>query len=76
MNCDDELFMNFCWVHNKSLNSSWTVHELMMNGSWAFIHLTSNVNFPGTIDELFMNYFCFITSFEQFMNCDGELFMN
>ena len=69
MNCDDELFINFCswtrkfnflrtvcelfmnyfWVHNKFLNSSWTDDELFMNVIY--------VNFSGTIDELFMNYF-------------------
>ena len=44
----------------------------MMNCSWTFIHLTNNVNFSGTIDELFFSY----QVLEQFMNCDGELFMN
>ena len=41
--------MNYFWVHNKFLNSSWTDDELFMNIFY--------VNFSGTIDELFMNYF-------------------
>ena len=67
-----ELFMNYFWVHNKFLNSSWTDDELFMN-VYSF-HQNFFVNFSGTIDELFMNYFSFIYS--KFMNCGGELFMN
>ena len=101
MNCNDELFINFCswtrkfnflrtvcelfmnyfWVHNKFLNSSWTDDELFMN-----VYLC----------ELFMNYwwivhelFFFITSSWtvhelwwwtvhelKFMNQQCEYFMN
>ena len=64
--------MNGSWTIFGFIISSWTVHELMMNCSWMFIH----VNFSGTIDELFMNYFFSWQVLEQFMNCDGELFMN
>ena len=64
--------MNCSWTIFVFIISSWTVHELMMNCSWTFIY----VNFSGTIDELFMNYFFSYQVLEQFMNCDGELFMN
>ena len=81
MNCDDELFINVCswtskfnflrtvcelfmnyfWVHNKFLNSSWT-----------FIHLTNTVNFSGTIDELFMNFFFH----SKFLNSSWTVMVN
>ena len=75
--------MNCSWTIFGFIISSWTVHELMMNCSWTFIY----VNFSGTIDELFMNYFFSWQVLEQFMNCSWtnnasilwtfhELFMN
>ena len=53
MNCNDELFINFCsWT--RKFNFLQTVCELFMNYFW--VH-NKFLNSSWTIDELFMNYF-------------------
>ena len=71
MNCDDELFMNFC---------SWTVLEQFMNCDDEqfidFCSWTSKFNFVQTVCELFMNYFWVHNKFLNSSWTDDELFMN
>ena len=47
-----------------------------MNCSWTFIHLTNNVNFSGTIDEIVHELFFFHNKFLNSSWTFHELFMN
>ena len=111
MNCDDELFINFCswtskfnflrtvcelfmnyfWVHNKFLNSSWTDDELFMNiysfdqqcelfrNYWWIVHeLFFFITSSWTVHELWwwtVHEATMRVFYELFMNCSWT-FMN
>ena len=86
MNCNDELFINFCswtrkfnflrtvcelfmnyfWVHNKFLNSSWTVHERLF--MWTFQELLMNCSWTIFFHNKFLN-----SSWTVMVNCSWTL---
>ena len=64
MNCDDELFINFCSWTSK-VNFLLTVCELFMNYFW--VH-NKFLNSSWTDDELFINVYSFHQQWELFRN--------
>ena len=64
MNCDYELFMNFCSWTSK-VNFPWTLCELFMNYFW--IH-SKFLNSSWIDDELFMNVYSLHQQCELFRN--------
>ena len=94
MNCDDELFINFCswtskfnflrtvcelfmnyfWVHNKFLNSSWTDDERFMNVYSFDQQCELFRNYWWIVHELFFFHNKFLnSSWTVMVNCSWTL---